>query len=294
MMLEFYRELESGDGPVFLKLDHLAEETIQEIEHVLHTNERPSRGRFHDGRKTDYRTKMVEMHISEIGFCSGHSASGVWVNEKGETTLPGLYGAGDMASIPHSYMLGAFVYGEICGVNAAEFAMERKELPALDESFILAERDRLLAPLKRTDGIPPNQFEYKIRRLVNDYLQPPKVEKKMDIGLARLKEMREDIDHLYARDPHELFRAVEAQHILDCAEMAATASLYRQESRWGLYHYSVDYPDKNDDEWFCHVQLSKNDKGEMSCHKRPVDPYVIELDDEEKEAYNQLRVKDAV
>ena len=82
MMWEFYQELESGNGPVYLKVDHLAEETIQTIEEILHTNERPSRGRFHEGRGTNYRQDMVEMHISEIGFCSGHSASGVWVNEK--------------------------------------------------------------------------------------------------------------------------------------------------------------------------------------------------------------------
>ena len=42
MMLEFWRELQSGTGPVFLKLDHLAEETISEIETILHSNERPS------------------------------------------------------------------------------------------------------------------------------------------------------------------------------------------------------------------------------------------------------------
>ena len=89
MMWEFYQELQSGNGPVFLKLDHLAEETIQTIEQILHTNERPSRGRFHAGRGTDYRSQMVEMHISEIGFCSGHSASGVYVNARAETTVPG-------------------------------------------------------------------------------------------------------------------------------------------------------------------------------------------------------------
>ncbi len=50
MMWEFYQELESGNGPVFLKVDHLAEETIQTIEEILHSNERPSRGRFHQGR----------------------------------------------------------------------------------------------------------------------------------------------------------------------------------------------------------------------------------------------------
>ena len=51
------------------------------------------------------------MHISEIGLCSGHSASGVWVNERGETTVPGLYAAGDMACVPHNYLLGALTYG---------------------------------------------------------------------------------------------------------------------------------------------------------------------------------------
>ncbi|UXE60235.1 MAG: hypothetical protein KA717_32175 [Woronichinia naegeliana WA131] len=35
--------------------------------------------------------------------------------------------------------------------------------------------------------------------------------------------------------------------------MAAKASLFRKESRWGLYHYCLDYPDKNNEEWFCHV-----------------------------------------
>lgn len=292
MMMEFYNELQGGNGPVFLKLDHLAEETIQEIEHVLHTNERPSRGRFHDGRGVDYRTRMVEMHISEIGFCAGHSASGVWINEKGETTVPGLYGAGDMASIPHSYMLGAFVYGQICGENAVEYARHR-ELPALDVDYIVKERDRILAPLKRTDGIPPSQFEYKVRRFVNDYLQPPKVTKKMDIGLQRIKAMADDIPLLYARDAHELLRANEAQHIWDCAQMAATASLFRQESRWGLYHHYVDFPETNNEKWFCHVQLYKTDSGEMSCRTRPVEPYVVELAEQEKSAYQQLRVRQA-
>jgi len=290
--MEFYNELQGGNGPVFLKLDHLAEETIQEIEHVLHTNERPSRGRFHDGRGVDYRTKMVEMHISEIGFCAGHSASGVWVNEKGETTVPGLYGAGDMASIPHSYMLGAFVYGKICGENATEFARE-KELADIDIDFILSEKERILAPLKRDDGIPASQFEYKARRLVNDYLQPPKVTKKMDIGLQRLQAMDADIPYLYARDPHELLRVHEAQHILDCAQMAAVASMYREESRWGLYHNYVDYPETNNDDWYCHVQLYKDTKGKMACKKKEIEPYVVELDENEKNAYQQLRVQKA-
>lgn len=289
MMLEFYQELQSGNGPVFLKLDHLAEETIQEIEQVLHGNERPSRGRFHQRRGNDYRARMVEMHISEIGLCSGHSASGVWVDERARTTVPGLYAAGDLACVPHNYMLGAFVYGAIAGQNAAEYCGS-VSLAGLDRAQVAAEQTRTRAPLLRGDGIPPNQMEYKLRRMVNDYLQPPKVTRKMEIGLRRFGEIREDLELLSARDPHELMRALEVQFILDCAEMAAHASLYRTESRWGLYHLRVDHPETDNDNWFVHVQLQKDENGNMACFKRPVEPYLFEQDGQERHAFDGLRI----
>lgn len=289
MMMEFYKELEGGKGPVFLKLDHLAEETVQEIEEILHSNERPSRGRFHANRHTNYREKMVEMHISEIGFCSGHSASGVWTDEHARTTVPGLYAAGDLGSVPHNYMLGAFVYGAIAGKDAASYCAEH-DLPIIDPVDIERERKRVLAPLQREEGIPPHQVEYKLRRLVNDYLQPPKVTRKMEIGLERFAEIRQDLEQICAEDPHELMRANEVSFILDCAEMAAHASLYRTESRWGLYHYRVDYPETDNTEWFVHVQTQKGEDGQPVNFKRPIEPYVVELDDAEKTAYQKLRV----
>jgi len=288
MMLEFYRELQSGDGPVFLKLNHLAEETISTIETILHTNERPSRGRFHTGRGTDYREQMVEMHISEIGLCSGHSASGVWVDEHAETTVPGLYAAGDLACVPHNYMLGAFVYGKLAGESAARYCAE-KALADVDEGQINRERTRVWAPLSREDGLPPSQVEYKLRRMVNDYLQPPKVTRKMEIGLSRFDAIHEDLDRLAARNPHELMRAMEVHAIRDCAEMAARASLFRTESRWGLYHYRVDHPERNDADWFVHAQLKK-DGERMTCFKRQIEPYIVSLGENEKDAYQRLRI----
>ncbi|SAK97086.1 putative oxidoreductase [Caballeronia temeraria] len=267
MMWEFYQELQSGNGPVFLKLDHLAEETIQTIETILHTNERPSRGRFHARRGNDYRTRMIEMHISEIGLCSGHSASGVWVDEHARTSVQGLYAAGDMAAVPHNYMLGAFTYGWFAGEDAASHVAGRA-LPALDAA----------------------QVEYKLRRFVNDYLQPPKVTRRMEIGLQRFAEIREDVERIGAADPHELMRAAEVAAILDCAEMAARASLYRTESRWGLYHHRVDFPERNDDEWFCHTHLKKDAAGRMTSFRKPVEPYVVPVDETERGAYSRLRV----
>jgi succinate dehydrogenase/fumarate reductase flavoprotein subunit len=232
---------------------------------------------------------MVEMHISEIGLCSGHSASGVWVDEHARTTVPGLHSAGDMACVPHNYMLGAFVYGRLAGESCARFCAEH-DFAAVDGDQVERERARVRAPLLREQGLPPNQVEYKLRRMVNDYLQPPKVTRKMEIGLERFEAIRVDLDQLSARDPHELMRALEVHAIRDCAEMAARASLYRTESRWGLYHARVDYPERNDAEWLVHAQLKKDPSGRMTSFKRAIEPYIVPIAEAERTAYQKLRI----
>ncbi len=274
MMAEVKRELDSARGPIYLKLSHLPDATIREIEGILHTTERPTRGTFHAGRGTDYRTRDIEMHISEIGLCSGHSASGVWVDEHAATTVPGLYAAGDMALVPHNYMIGAFVYGDIAGEQAAGFARSASH-PALPEDQIGAAHELIYRPLGNPDGPPQQQVEYKLRRFVNDYLQPPKSQRYLTLGVEAFERMRADIDRMGAHTPHELMRCAEVTFIRDCAEMAARASLRRTESRWGLYHQRADRPERNDTEWFCHLNLYRDDQGAMAFRTRPVAPYIV-------------------
>ena len=73
--------------------------------------------------------------------------------------------------------------------------------------------------------------------------------------------------------------------------MAAFASLFRTESRWGLYHNRADYPERDNENWFCHSILSKDAAGQMTIKKKDVDPYIIPIDEEEKDAYDKQRIK---
>ncbi|MFI5719170.1 fumarate reductase/succinate dehydrogenase flavoprotein subunit [Nocardia sp. NPDC051750] len=275
MMSEVKREIDSARGPIYLKVSHLPDETLSTLEGILHTTERPTRGTFHANRGHDYRTHDIEMHISEIGLCSGHSASGVWVDENARTTVPGLYAAGDLACVPHNYMIGAFVFGELAGAHAAA---GRAEVPApgeLPADQIAAAHELVYRPLRHPDGPPQPQVEYKLRRFVNDYVAPPKTAARLSLAVETFERMRGDIAEMGARTPHELMRAAEVSFIRDCAEMAARSSLTRTESRWGLYHERADLPERDDQKWRYHLNLRKRADGEMEFLKRPVAPYLV-------------------
>ncbi|NUO45577.1 MAG: fumarate reductase/succinate dehydrogenase flavoprotein subunit [Streptomyces sp.] len=276
MMAEFAAEVASDRGPVYLKLSHLPEESVSALESILHSTERPTRGTFHAGRGHDYRTHDIEMHISEIGLCGGHSASGVRVDDHARTTVPRLYAAGDLACVPHNYMIGAFVFGDLAGADAAQYTSYEGELPAdqLREAHELIYR-----PLRNPDGPPQPQVEYKLRRFVNDYVAPPKSGARLSLALESFERMRDDIATMGARTAHELMRCAEVSFIRDCAEMAARASLARTESRWGLYHERLDHPRRDDASWFHHLDLHKSPSGAMEFTARPVAPYLVPIEE---------------
>ncbi|MFD3468471.1 fumarate reductase/succinate dehydrogenase flavoprotein subunit [Streptomyces sp. NPDC058682] len=275
MMAEFAAELASDRGPVYLKLSHLPEESVASLESILHTTERPTRGTFHAGRGHDYRTHDIEMHISEIGLCGGHSASGVRVDDHARTTVPRLYAAGDLASVPHNYMIGAFVFGDLAGGDAARYTAYEGTLPA---DQLAAAHELIYRPLRHPDGPPQPQVEYKLRRFVNDYVAPPKTGAKLSLAVAAFDRMTGEIAEMGARTAHELMRCAEVSFIRDCAEMAARSSLARTESRWGLYHERLDHPERDDTGWLYHLDLRKSASGAMEFTARPVEPYLVPVD----------------
>jgi len=61
-----------------------------------------------------------------------------------------------------------------------------------------------MIPLERPEGIQPHLVEYKLRRHVNDYLQPPKSANRLQRGLEYFLRAHEEIEQLGATEPHDL------------------------------------------------------------------------------------------
>ncbi|WP_405407075.1 HEAT repeat domain-containing protein [Streptomyces sp. NBC_01104] len=141
-----------------------------------------------------------------------------------------------------------------------------------------AAHELVYRPLRNPDGPPQPQVEYKLRRFVNDYVAPPKSGARLGIALESFERMRTDLAEMGAKTPHELMRCAEVSFIRDCAEMAARSSLARTESRWGLYHERTDHPERDDTDWFHHLDLYKSASGAMEFTARPVAPYLVPVE----------------
>ena len=50
--------------------------------------------------------------------------------------------------------------------------------------------------------------------------------------------------------------AIELGYMLDCAEAIVVAALERKESRGAQFR--TDFPERNDDEWLKHIDISRN------------------------------------
>lgn len=203
----------------------------------------------------------------------------MWVDEHARTTVAGLYAAGDLACVPHNYMIGAFVYGDLAGEHAASTLADLPAPVDLPADQVQQAHKLIYRPLRQPDGPPQPQVEFKLRRFVNDYVAPPKTATKLSIAVQTFDRMIAEVQGIGARTPHELMRAAEVSFIRDCAEMAARSSLTRTESRWGLYHDRADLPERDDEKWRYHLNLRKAADGTMEFLKRPVEPYFVPVPD---------------
>ena len=261
-----------GRGPVRVRLSHLPEETIREIEHILFTVERPAMERFLKGRKIDFRKDDVELWPTETFLCGGHGLSGIVVNTKAETGIPGVYAAGDAAGVARGHLTGAFTFAEIAAEEALQFIAPLSS-PGLDPKQVSEAEDlrnRRFTSTGRQVGI--RELEYKVRRMIGDYLISPKSEYKMTRWFYWAERFQRELDQeVKICNGHELAKLYEVENIVRCASLSAKASLERKESRWGETHRRVDYPERDDRNWFCHIDLRRGDfPGEIIPGKRPI------------------------
>ncbi len=198
--------------------------------------------------------------------------SGVYVNEKAESDVPGLYAAGDVASVPKQHLTGAFVFGEVAAEQAVDFVSREAGTRLNDGQVRAVEEERNLRFSAGGRDIDVRDLEYKVRRLIGDYVISPKNEYKLSRWMEWADRFRSEIrDQVSIRNAHELSKLYEVENILQCACLSASASMERKETRWGDAHHRTDFPDRDDRNFLCHMVLKQGtDPTGITVTSRPV------------------------
>jgi succinate dehydrogenase/fumarate reductase flavoprotein subunit len=261
----------AGRGPLRIRVSHLPEAVIQEIESILFGTERPVQERFFKGRGVDFRKNDIELWPTEHQLCGGHGMSGLVVDEKAETSVPGLYAAGDVSCVAKGHLTGAFVFGEIAAEQAVRFVSSQPP-PPLDAGQVKDVQKIVERRMARGDKrIDVRDLEYKVRRLINDYVVSPKNAYKLNRWLEWAERFEREIEEEVAvANGHELSKVFEVEHIVKCATFSVKAALERKESRWGNAHLRTDYPERDDRAWLRHVDVRRGPEGEAVTATRPL------------------------
>lgn len=214
---------------------------------------------------------------SSAGLAIHKSEGLVPINDKCESTIKGLYAAGDALG---SYMSGGIytqigsslagsaVQGAIAGEAAANYSKEI-ELKNISIEKIVELKEEILAPLKREAGFSPAWVTQTLQGImIPNFVLYIKKESMLKAAFAYIEELRDhNMPLLIASDMHGLRLAHETKNMIISAQMKLEASLMRKESRCS--HYRLDYPQMDEKNWQAWINIYKDKDGKMQLEKQP-------------------------
>lgn len=252
-----------GNGPIYLDCRHLPPEMLDHMAHTLQVD-RYTLPAFYAQKGVNFREELIEISIAELSIRrSGvyFRGSGLAVDTNGETSVEALFAAGDCATVSGG-IAGAAVLGHIAGEGVVQrVRASNGALPEIDPQVVAAARAESTAHLERTAGIGWKQFERKTQQTVTDYVGVRRTEKGLRLALDTLRALAKQEPLIKADDLHGLMRVHESTNIRLNAEIMATASLARTETRTGSAHWRLDYPQPDDQNWRKFVLVERGKDG---------------------------------
>ena len=196
-----------------------------------------------------------------------HTAiGGVSINEKCESTVPGLYAAGAVAggvyghARPEGYTsMITVVFGKRAGHYAAEEANGIASV-SIDSEQVRASIAAAMETIDNSGPVKPSDIKRKIKATTRRYAWVIKDEEGLSNGLSRIKRIQSETGKLKARNGYDWARALEVRNLLLSAELHFIGSLERKESRGAFFR--DDYPDTDNVNWLKNI-LYRQVNGEL-------------------------------
>ena len=247
------------DGCVLLDVRHLGEKYISE--------------RLSQIRELAMDFANVDMVKEPVPIMPGmhYQMGGVKANVDGETGVPGLYAAGEVAcvSVHGGNRLGAnslldtLVFGRRSGVHAAEMVKSTQHLN-VDDSAADDDKSNIQKLLANDKNESFGQIRLDMGTAMKEHFGVFRDETGMREGIEKIESVKKRAEDVYVADKGNIFNTnllftLELGFMLECAESIAVSAADRTESRGA--HTRTDLPDRDDANWLKHILVSQNDDG---------------------------------
>ena len=267
-----FREIEKGNGPIYI--DRRGIEPPGFGKPGLAVSSWAAKRKAIESLGIDPRENKIEITLG-----SHFGMGGIKVNEKTETSIPGLFATGEVMGGVHGAMrmpgysiAQIIVFGFESGRQAAIYARNEQPSNFLPDDQIETEKERLFQFLQPKDG-PLTLIEFK--RQLQNIMQEHVFIFRDRAGLIKAREkinvLKQALPRInipdFRRSNLTWQRTIEFTSLIKVAEIVVESALDREESRGA--HYRIDFPTKNDQTWLKHTS-AKLEKGKLTKGTIPV------------------------
>jgi succinate dehydrogenase / fumarate reductase flavoprotein subunit len=266
---------ENGDH-VFLKLDHLGEETLNaKLPGILEL----SRTFAHADPVVESIPVVPTCHYMMGGIPTNVDGQALTLDDQGkEQVVEGFYACGEAACVSvhganrlgGNSLLDLVVFGRASGLFIEKQLSEGIDLKDATEEDI----ERAMTVLNRVnqsqEGEKASVLRAELQTIMQNHFGVFRRGDFMKEGIEKLKALRPRIENVQLSDTSNAFNtarieALELQNLLEVAEATAIAAEWRTESRGA--HAREDFQERDDENWLCHsIYLPQN----QSVAKRDV------------------------
>ncbi len=213
----------------------------------------------------------------EVGAAAEYFDGGIVVNERFETTVPGLYAAGECAlglfgaNRVFSAITEMLVQGADAGAHAVDFSRKAEALEV--DTHIASIVQRAEAPLRRHGGDRVAEIRRHVQEMAQSQLGPIRTEEELQSLIDLVASVKDDVIPRLACSTtsrtynKEWVDTLELGNMAEVLEIAAQSALARTESR-GV-HYRHDYPHTDNDNWL-QESIAKRVDDSFGIARRPV------------------------
>ena len=252
---------EKGDH-VMLKLDHLGEEVLnQRLPGILEVARK-----FANVDPVKQPVPVVPTcHYQMGGIPTNMYGQVLTLDENGNDKLvDGLFAVGECACVSvhganrlgTNSLLDLVVFGRAAGIEVEKQLADGLSHRQENTSDLESAMDRYHRWHNKSNTEDPYSIRNEIMQIMQNAFAVFRDKEPMEKGLARLNELKEQLQHAKLGDHSTVFNTtrvemLELDNLMETALVTARSSMHRTESRGA--HYRYDLPERNDKEWIKHT-----------------------------------------